>query len=241
VINGNTHAILCVHPSNFEIQGFTESVGVAELSTLGPPVVADVGSGALLPINDEPRVEAAVQDGAALTIFSGDKLLGGPQAGIAVGSTRWISGMRRHPLARALRADKLCLAALEATLAAYVEGTAKDELPTSKMLHAPAEEMREKADQLAGKLALVAPNLLVDVVPSVARSGGGTLPLYEIPSYAVRLKDEAGDADVLAEKLRSADPPVIGRVGEERLWVDVRTLLDGDEEAILEAVEALDG
>ncbi|MCA1718117.1 MAG: L-seryl-tRNA(Sec) selenium transferase [Actinobacteria bacterium] len=240
-INENTRAILWVHPSNFEIQGFTESVGVAELSTLGPPVVADVGSGALLPISDEPRVEAAIRDEAALTIFSGDKLLGGPQAGIAVGSARWISGMRRHPLARALRADKLCLAALEATLAAYLEGTAGNELPTVRMLHAPAEEMREKANQLAGKLVQVAPNLSIDVVPSVARSGGGTLPLYEIPSYAVRLKDEAGEAEVLAEQLRVAEPPVIGRVGEERLWLDVRTLLDGDEEAILEAVEVLDG
>ena len=240
-INENTRAILWVHPSNFELQGFTESVGVAELSTLGPPVVADVGSGALLPISDEPRVEAAVRDGAALTIFSGDKLLGGPQAGIAVGSARWISGMRRHPLARALRADKLCLAALEATLATYLEGTAGDELPTVKMLHAPAEEMREKADHLAGKLTQVATSLSIDVVPSVARSGGGTLPLYEIPSYAVRLKDEAGDADAMAEKLRSANPPVIGRVSEERLWLDVRTLLDGDEEAILEAVEDLHG
>ena len=240
-INENTRAILWVHPSNFELQGFTESVGVAELSILGPPVVADVGSGALLPINDEPRVEGAVRDGAALTIFSGDKLLGGPQAGVAVGSARWISGMRRHPLARALRADKLCLAALEATLVAYLEGTAGDELPTVKMLHAPAEEIREKADQLAGKLAQVATSLSIDVVPSVARSGGGTLPLYEIPSYAVRLQDETGGADAVAEKLRMADPPVIGRVGEERLWLDVRTLLVGDEEAILEAVEDLYG
>jgi L-seryl-tRNA(Ser) seleniumtransferase len=98
--------------------------------------------------------------------------------------------MRRHPLARALRADKLCLAALEATLVAYLEGTAGDELPTVKMLHAPAEEIREKADQLAGKLTQVATSLSIDVVPSVARSGGGTLPLYEIPSYAVRLQDE---------------------------------------------------
>jgi L-seryl-tRNA(Ser) seleniumtransferase len=232
---------LWVHPSNFELQGFTESVGVAELSTLGPPVVADVGSGALLPISDEPRVEAAVRDGAALTIFSGDKLLGGPQAGIAVGSARCISGMRRHPLARALRADKLCLATLEATLAAYLEGTARDELPTMKMLYASAEVMREKADKLAGKLAQAAPNLSIDVVTSVARSGGGTLPLYEIPSYAVRLKDEADDADAMSEKLRAADPPVIGRVAEERFWLDVRTLLDGDEEAILESVKNLYG
>jgi L-seryl-tRNA(Ser) seleniumtransferase len=234
-INENTRAILWVHPSNFEIQGFTESVGVAELVTLGPPVVADVGSGALLPISGEPRIQTAVQDGAALAIFSGDKLLGGPQAGIAVGSSRWISEMRRHPLVRALRADKLCLAALEATLSVYLEGTAPEELPTLKMLYAPAEEMKEKAGRLAERLAEVAPHLSVDVAPSVARSGGGTLPLHEIPSYAVRLKDE--DAEAIAEKLRSSDPPVVGRVGEGRLWLDVRTLLDGDEEEILRAVE----
>jgi L-seryl-tRNA(Ser) seleniumtransferase len=235
-INANTRAILWVHPSNFGVVGFSESVRVAELFTLGPPVVADVGSGALLPINDEPEVEAMVRDGAALTTFSGDKLLGGPQAGIAVGRSRWISAMRRHPLARALRTDKLCLAALEATLTAYLEGTAKEELPTLKMLHAPVEEIKGRADLLAERLVQTAPNLVVDVTPSVARSGGGTLPLYEIPSYAVRLVDETGDADALAEKLRSTDPPVVGRVGEGRLWLDVRTLLDEDEEAILNAV-----
>ncbi len=235
-MNEDTRAILWVHPSNFEIQGFTESAGVAELVSLGLPVVADVGSGALLPISDEPKVESAVRDGAALTLFSGDKLLGGPQAGIAVGETHLIGAMRRHPLARALRADKICLAALEATLTAYLEGTAREELPTLKMLHAPAEEMKEKADLLAKEIALTAPNLAVDVAPSVARSGGGTLPLHEIPSYAVRLVDETGDADAVAEKLRSADPPVVGRVGERRIWLDVRTLLDGDEETILQAV-----
>ncbi|MDX6379312.1 MAG: L-seryl-tRNA(Ser) seleniumtransferase, partial [Rubrobacteraceae bacterium] len=238
-INENTRAMLWVHPSNFEIQGFTESVGVAELATLGPPVVADVGSGALLPISDEPGVKATVRDGAALTTFSGDKLLGGPQAGIAVGSSRWISGMRRHPLARALRADKLCLAALEATLSAYLEGTAPEELPTLKMLYAPAAEMKEKAGRLAERIARVAPNLPVDVAPSVARSGGGTLPLHEIPSYAVRLQD--GDAEAMAEKLRSSDPAVVGRIGEGWLWLDVRTLLNGDEEEILRAVEAIFG
>jgi L-seryl-tRNA(Ser) seleniumtransferase len=235
-INENTRAILWVHPSNFGVVGFSESVRVAELSALGPPVVADVGSGALLPISDEPQVEAMVRHGAALTTFSGDKLLGGPQAGIAVGGSSWISAMRCHPLARALRTDKLCLAALEATLTAYLEGTAKEELPTLKMLHAPDEEVKGRADLLAERLVQTAPNLVVDVAPSVARSGGGTLPLYEIPSYAVRLVDETGDADALAEKLRSTDPPVVGRVGEGRLWLDVRTLLDEDEEAVLNAV-----
>ena len=241
-INENTRAILWVHPSNFEIQGFTESVGVAELSTLGLPVVADVGSGALFGIGDEPRVEAVVAEGASLVTFSGDKLLGGPQAGIAVGEHRWISAMRRHPLARALRADKLCLAALEATLTAYLEETAREDLPTLKMLHASLEEMKEKADRLAERLAENAPNIAVDVAPSIAWSGGGTLPLHEIPSYAVRLESRSGDdTEAMSEKLRSADPPVVGRVGEGRLWLDVRTLLDGDEGAILEAVGILGG
>ena len=241
-INENTRAILWVHPSNFEIQGFTESVGVAELSTLGLPVVADVGSGALLGIGDEPRVEAVVAEGASLVTFSGDKLLGGPQAGIAVGEHRWISAMRRHPLARALRADKLCLAALEATLTAYLEETAREDLPTLKMLHASPEEMKEKADRLAERLVENAPNIAVDVAPSIAWSGGGTLPLHEIPSYAVRLESRSGDdTEAMIERLRSADPPVVGRVGEGRLWLDVRTLLDGDEGAILEAVGTLGG
>jgi L-seryl-tRNA(Ser) seleniumtransferase len=109
------------------------------------------------------------------------------------------------------------------------------------MLHAPVEEMKEKADHLAGKIARAAPNLAVDVAPSIARSGGGTLPLYEVPSYAVRLESSSGSAEALAEKLRSADPPVVGRVGEGKLWLDVRTLLDGDEEAILNAVGNLGG
>ncbi|QIN78257.1 L-seryl-tRNA(Sec) selenium transferase [Rubrobacter marinus] len=239
--NESTRALLWVHPSNFEIEGFTESVGVAELATLGPPVVADVGSGALLPLSDEPVVERAVRDGAALTIFSGDKLLGGPQAGIVVGESRWISAMRRHPLCRALRADKLCLAALEATLYAYRDGTAREDLPTLRMLGAPAGEMQERANRLAAEITGAAPDLLVDVAPSVARSGGGTLPLYEVPSYAVRIGGEGVAADAVAEALRSAATPVVGRVADGRLWLDVRTLLEGDEEAILDAIGGLGG
>ena len=239
--NENTRALLWVHPSNFEVEGFTESVGVAELASLGLPVVADVGSGALLPISDEPVVERSVRDGASLTIFSGDKLLGGPQAGIVVGESRWISAMRRHPLCRALRADKLCLAALEATLYAYRDGAAREELPTLKMLAAPVEEMHDRATRLAAEISRAAPNLSVDVAPSVARSGGGTLPLYEVPSYAVRLASEGMEADAMAEALRSAATPVVGRVAGERLWLDVRTLLKGDEEAILDAIGGLDG
>ncbi|MCA1687967.1 MAG: L-seryl-tRNA(Sec) selenium transferase, partial [Actinobacteria bacterium] len=233
-INENTRAILWVHPSNFEIRGFTESVGVAELASLGPPVVADVGSGALLPVGDEPRAQNIIRDGAELVVFSGDKLLGGPQAGIAAGSSRLVSAMRRHPLVRALRADKLCLVALEATLNAYLEGAAPEELPTLRMLYAPLSEVEGRARRLAEELARAAPDLEVDTAPSVARSGGGTLPAHEIPSFAVRLGGT--DAVFLAEGLRGAHPPVVGRVHEGRLWLDVRTLLPGDEEAVVRAV-----
>jgi L-seryl-tRNA(Ser) seleniumtransferase len=238
-ISENTRAVLWVHPSNFETVGFTESVAIADLATLGLPVVADVGSGALLPMGDEPRVQDAVGQGADLTIFSGDKLLGGPQAGIAVGRERWISAMRRHPLARALRADKLCLAALEATLNSYLDGIAEEDLPTLRMIKTPVHQVEQRAVRLAEALKSSTPDLEVDVVPSVARSGGGTLPTYEIPSFAVRLGGT--DAEALAGYLRSADPPVIGRVREGRLWLDVRTLLPGDEEAVIGAVRHVRG
>jgi L-seryl-tRNA(Ser) seleniumtransferase len=238
-INENTGAILWVHPSNFETVGFTESVGIADLTSLGLPVIADVGSGALLSVGGEPRVQQVVRDGADLAIFSGDKLLGGPQAGIAAGSSRWISAMRRHPLARALRADKLCLAALEATLNSYLEGTAEEDLPTLRMLQAPVQEIEERARRLAEELKHSAPGLEVDVAPSVARSGGGTLPTHEIPSFAVRLGGR--EPETLAGELRSAVPPLVGRVREGRLWLDVRTLLPGDEEAVIGAVRDTNG
>ena len=235
-VEDNSRAILWVHPSNFEVQGFTESVEISELADLSLPVIADVGSGAMLPVGDEPMVKNALRDGADLVIFSGDKLLGGPQAGIVVGSSRWISEMRRHPLARAMRADKLCLAALEATLAAYLEGAAHEEVPTVKMIQVPEVDMKLKAEELASKLRHAASDLDIDVSPSVARSGGGTLPVYEIPSFAVRITGV--NADLLAEKLRAATPPIVGRVYESSLWLDVRTLLPGDEEDIVEAFTA---
>jgi L-seryl-tRNA(Ser) seleniumtransferase len=238
-INENTRAVLWVHPSNFEIQGFTESAGVEELSTLPVPVIADVGSGAFLPISDEPRVKDVLRSGAEVVLFSGDKLLGGPQAGIAVGSSRLVSRMRRLPLTRALRADKLCLAALEATLSSYLEGTATEELPTLRMLHASAGEVEERAWSLARKIEAVSPGLSVDAVPSVARSGGGTLPVYEVPSFAARVRGTG--AGELASRLREAEIPVVGRVYEESLLLDVRTLLDGDEERIIEAMRSVRG
>src|SRR5215203_828123 len=233
-VNENTSAVLWVHPSNFALVGFTESAGVKDLTSLGLPVIADVGSGALTSLGEEPRVQETLRDGADLAIFSGDKLLGGPQAGIAVGASCWVSAMRHHPLARALRADKLCLAALEATLNSYLEGTAEQDLPTLRMIRTPVSKLEERATNLAEELRRNVPGLEVDVTPSVARSGGGTLPTYEIPSFAVRVGGT--DPEALAKKLRSSDPAVVGRVREGRLWLDVRTLLPGDEEVVVGAV-----
>ena len=147
--------------------------------------------------------------------------------------------MRRHPLSRALRADKLCLAALEATLNSYLEGTAEQDLPTLRMIRTPVSKLEERATNLAEELRRNVAGLEVDVTPSVARSGGGTLPTYEIPSFAVRLGGT--DPEALAEELRSGDPPVIGRVREGRLWLDVRTLLPGDEEAVIGALRDAHG
>jgi L-seryl-tRNA(Ser) seleniumtransferase len=156
-----------------------------------------------------------------------------------VGRKRWISAMRGHPLARALRADKLCLAALEATLNSYLEGTAEEALPTLRMIRAPVSEIEQRARHLAGVLKNEVLDLEIDVAPSVARSGGGTLPTYEIPSFAVRLGGT--DAEALARDLRSAEPPVVGRVREGRLWLEVRTLLSGDEEAVVGALRQARG
>jgi L-seryl-tRNA(Ser) seleniumtransferase len=236
-IGEETRAVLWVHSSNFATVGFTESAGIRELASLGAPVIADLGSGALVPVADEPQVPEAVAAGAAVVTFSGDKLLGGPQAGVAVGQTEYIDRMRRHPLARALRPDKLCLAALEATLRLYADPErARREVPALRMLHTGPEELEERARKLAARVAAAAPELEVSVVPSTGRSGGGTLPLHEVPSRAVRLAGRPPEE--LAAALRAAEPPVIGRIREDALLLDVLTLLPGEDELVAEALDA---
>jgi L-seryl-tRNA(Ser) seleniumtransferase len=147
-----------------------------------------------------------------------------------VGSSEIVSAMRAHPLARALRADKMCLAALEATLRAYLEGTARQDLPALSMFHALPEEVEQRARRLAAELSEVAPELDIRVSRSAARSGGGTLPVHEIPSFAVCVGGV--DAEELAAALRDADPPVVGRVQDGLLWLDARTLLPEDGECV---------
>jgi L-seryl-tRNA(Ser) seleniumtransferase len=186
-------------------------------------VIDDVGSGVLADeietLREEPAVRRSVRAGAALVCFSGDKLLGGPQAGLMVGRADAVAAARRHPLARALRLDKLGFAALEATLGLYRDPErARREIPVLAMLTVDEDGLRARAERLAAAVG-------GEVVPAVAKVGGGALPLLELPGPAVAL---AGAPDELAARLRAADPPVIGRIEDDRLLLDPRTLTDDE-------------
>ena len=227
-----TGAILRVHQSNFRVVGFTERPRLRDLARLaaraGLPLVDDLGSGSLL-AGDEPTAAASVADGADLVCFSGDKLLGGPQAGIVVGRAELVERLRRHPLQRALRADKLTLAALEATLALYLDPErARREIPALRMLEEPAQVVRSRAERLAGLVGGT-------VEETAARVGGGALPLAELPSYAVAV-DEA-----LAAPLRTGDPPVVAIVRDGRCLLDCRTVADAEVDELAAAVIAARG
>jgi L-seryl-tRNA(Ser) seleniumtransferase len=221
-----TGFILKVHPSNFRIEGFTSEVPVEELATLGPPVVADIGSGLLRPeplLPREPDAASALRGGAALVTASGDKLLGGPQAGLLLGDADLVERLRRHPLARALRVDKLTLAALEATLRG-------PRPPVHRSLHADVGELTERARRLARRLGDRA-----EVVATRARVGGGGAPGVELPSAGIAVDER------LAARLRAGDPPVVGRVSGGRLILDLRAVEPDQDEVIAAAVERLCG
>ena len=235
-IGPETAALLRVHQSNYRIVGFTEAVPTRELraiaSSAGLPLVDDLGSGSLLDLGDEPTAAASVAEGADLVCFSGDKLLGGPQAGIVVGRSDLVERLRRHPLQRALRADKLTLAALEGTLALLADPElARAEIPVLRMLDEPIESVRERAERLAGLTG-------GEVEETVARVGGGALPLAELESAACAIEES------LATALRLGDPAVVGIVRDGRLLLDARTLtadeVDEVARAVLRARRALD-
>ena len=226
-IGTETAVLLRVHQSNFRVVGFTAQPSLGELADIARrhdlPLVDDLGSGALIDVGDEPTARASLAAGADLVCFSGDKLLGGPQAGIVLGRAELVEKLRRHPLQRALRADKLTLAALEGTLALAVD--APDEIPVLRMLREPVEAVRARAARLAELVQ-------GEVEETVARAGGGSLPLTELPSFACAVEEE------LAVKLRAGDPPVIAVVRDGRTLLDCRTLTDAEADEVAVAVEA---
>jgi len=247
-IGPDTRLLLKVHSSNFRVLGFTEEVELSELVTLGAtrgvPVFEDQGSGVLVDLRPfglpyEPTVGESIAAGAALVSCSGDKLLGGPQAGILVGRTEIIARLKQHPMARALRLDKMTLAALEVTLRAYLDPErAIREIPTLRMLTMSAEESRARAELLAVAIGPACRDAFaVSVEDSVARAGGGSLPLAEIPTVVVALEPGAGSVTTLEQALRLGDPCVVARINEGRLLLDPRTLADDEIPLVAAALE----
>ena len=231
-ISDRTALILRVHPSNFRMEGFTERPRLDELVALGRrfdiPVVEDLGSGSLLedppPGVDDPPVAASVAAGAAVCCFSGDKLLGGPQAGIIVGAEDPLARLRRHPLMRALRADKMTYAALGATVLEYARGRARTTVPVARMLTATADEIGARAAALAERLAGQTV-FSVDIVDGVSTVGGGGAPGSALPTRLVRLTPRRESAAALAARLRGLRPAIVARIEHDRVVLDLRTVL----------------
>jgi L-seryl-tRNA(Ser) seleniumtransferase len=223
-IGPDTAFILKVHPSNFAVTGFTSSVSVNELATLGPPVVYDIGSGLLTPeplLPEEPDATTALRDGARLVTASGDKLLGGPQCGLLLGEREIVQTLRRFPIARALRVDKLTLAALEATLRGPTT-------PTNQALNADPTTLRHRAQELCARIKEA--GIAADVVESAGVVGGGGAPSVTLPGWAVALPEN------LATPLRVGEPPIVGRTEKGRLLLDLRCVNPVDDERVFDAV-----
>jgi L-seryl-tRNA(Ser) seleniumtransferase len=238
--------ILRAHHSNFRIVGFTAEPSLPELVVLAAeydlPVIDDLGSGALLDtalygLAHEPTVQESVAAGAAVVCFSGDKLLGGPQAGIIVGQARYVEPLKRHPLARALRADKLCLAGLQATLLHYLKDEAPEQVPVWRMIAAPMAEIERRARRW--RRALRRAGVEAEIVDGESTVGGGSLPGEALPTRLVALP--VANPDRLAAALRAAAPPVVARIEEDRLVLDPRTVLPEEERELLRVVKETAG
>jgi L-seryl-tRNA(Ser) seleniumtransferase len=248
-ITENTAAILRVHPSNYKIFGFTSEVPLEDLVRLGRDrgltVIDDVGAGMLIDFSrfgfqKEPTLPESVAAGADLITSSADKMIGGAQGGIILGAERWIQAVRKNPLARVVRVDKLTLAALEATLALFLdENWALDEVPTLRMLRRGLDELTAQAGRIAAAITAQAPGAAAEVVEGFSEMGSGSLPTQQLPTRLVSVRAEGIESGEIARRLRLHRPPVVARVHEGRVLADPRTLLEGDEEILVTAFGAI--
>ena len=245
-ITDRTAALLRVHPSNFRIEGFTERPDLPALVAVARrfdlPVIEDLGSGWLgtIPpppaLRDEPTVRGSLADGAAVVLFSGDKLLGGPQSGIIAGRASLLAVVRRHPLMRALRVDKITYAALEATLQEYAAGRAQETVPAVRMLTQNAEAVRQRAAALVAALPAALSAQLIDGVSTV---GGGSAPGSALPTVLIALEHDALSAAGLEVRLRQGRPPIVARVQDRRVVLDLRTVPSDQDRTLLSVLQAL--
>ncbi len=249
VVNDNTAAFLKVHTSNYHMIGFTAEVETTELASLANkyrlPLVEDLGSGVLMDLSAfglpaEPLIQESITAGADLVTFSGDKMLGGPQAGIIVGRGDLVSLIRKNQLARALRVDKFTIAALEATLRLYLDPKrALQDIPVWRMLTVLPDDLQRRAENLAEQLAGRLDSVSIEVIEGISRVGGGALPAAELPTYLVALKPLEGIASsAVVANLRRGQPPVILRLQQDRLLIDPRTIREEEETALIDAVAA---
>jgi L-seryl-tRNA(Ser) seleniumtransferase len=248
-VNENTRLLLRVHPSNFTISGFAEKPAMDELVSLGQrvglPLVEDLGSGCLVDLSSagitEPTVRQSVSAGVSIVMFSGDKLLGGPQAGIIAGKRELISRVRRYPLFRALRVDKLTTAALAATLAAYLRG-AVDEIPALRMIRMSVQEIKRRAENFLRELTRELPlgEVELEIADGSSLAGGGSTPTQSLPTKLIRIASARYSASQLEQRLRRAPAgiSVIARVEDDRLILDLRTVFPEQEPALLKTVAA---
>jgi len=242
----HTAAILKVHTSNYRIMGFTEEVGLPELAQLAEdsgriPLIYDLGGGALTELShQEPTVQTVISQGVDVLCFSGDKLLGGPQCGIIVGKKEYIDMIVKHPLYRALRMDKLTLAALEATLAIYEAGK-QDEIPVLAMLSKSLETLKKEAEALLKMIVPIPEIFTASIVQTEGQAGGGSLPTENFPSYAIAISTQSVPMNELEEKLRQWDVPIVARIHRDQLLLDMRTVSGKDFSIISDAINTIFG
>lgn len=248
-IQANTAALMKVHPSNYVVQGFSEEASLPELVALGRkhrlPVIDDIGSGALIDfkpfgVSGEPIAPERIHAGADVVLFSGDKLLGGPQCGIICGRKEHIDAISKHPLMRAFRVDKLTLAALAATLSLYQDiEVAKRSVPLLSLLSTPVENLQNRAERLAPQIAALSSVAAAEPVADQTYLGGGSVPTQQIPTWCVAISPRNGSLEGLATALRTGSPAVFGRIHRERLMLDLRSVLPRQDLQLVEAVRAL--
>ncbi len=254
-INESTALILKVHQSNYRISGFTEEAPIADLKKLSEkyhiPIMYDLGSGCMIDLKpygiySEPSVQEIVKSGVDVVTFSGDKLLGGPQGGVIVGRKEYIEKLQRNPLTRAIRIDKLTLAAFEATLMEYLvvdstlrdEDTAVENIPTLKMILQKPEMIKERAKKIALLLKRKVKAAKVEVTEDTSKSGGGSLPEIEFPTYAVLISPENISVNVLEERLRKGTPAIVARIKDNALLLDARTIREDEIGSLVKGVQA---
>jgi len=243
-IGEQTGLLLRVHPSNYKVIGFVCEPTIEELVALGTehaiPVLDDLGAGALVELPPEPAISASIEAGVDLVTCSGDKLIGGPQSGIILGKREWVDRVRRNPLFRALRVDKLTLTALEATLRLFLKpGGPDDRHPSFRMLRIPADALARRAEDLADRIRTAAPSYEVATRPEFSQVGSGSMPGESLPTTLVCLTHAARSASSLARHLRLGAPPIYTRIVEDTVCFDPRTLLDGEDDEVVRTLKEI--